>query len=48
MPQLIMAFTELERSRFKRLDDVKNFGVEKETIAVSISRPMMVPAFLFK
>ena len=48
MPQQIIALTELDFKRFKRFDDVKNFGVETETIMISRIRPMIVPILRFR
>ena len=48
MPQQIIAFTALERSRFRIFDGVRNFGSEIATIATRIIRPTMIPMFLLK
>ncbi len=48
MPQQIIALTELDFNRFKRFDDVMNFGVEIETMIISRIRPMIVPILRLK
>ena len=48
MPQQLIALTELDFNRFKRFDDVMNFGVEIETMIISRIRPMIVPILRLK
>ena len=48
MPQLMIAFTELDFIRFSIFDGVINFGVETDIIPTRRIRPMIVPILLLK
>lgn len=48
IPQLIIAFTELDFSRFNIFEVVKNLGVDMVTTIIKRIKPIIVPIFRLK